>query len=41
VEACDFLIWIENGKVKKIGPPAEILPLYDDANDGMEKLNQN
>ncbi len=41
VEACDFLIWLENGKVKKIGPPAEILPIYDDANDGMEKLNQN
>ena len=41
VEACDFLIWLENGKVKKIGPPSEILSLYDDANNEIEEKYEN
>ena len=28
VEDCEFLVWIEKGTVKKIGPPSEILPIY-------------
>ena len=29
VAECDFLIWIENGKIKNIGHPDEILHLYN------------
>jgi ABC-type multidrug transport system fused ATPase/permease subunit len=28
VEHCDTLVWLEKGKVKAVGPPAEILPRY-------------
>jgi ABC-type multidrug transport system fused ATPase/permease subunit len=28
VEICDRLIWLENGRIKEIGPPSIILPLY-------------
>ncbi|EGJ49368.1 ABC transporter ATP-binding protein [Desulfocurvibacter africanus] len=28
VEYCDLLVWIDQGRVKQIGPPSEILPQY-------------
>ena len=31
VEHCDRLIWLEGGRVREAGPPAEILPLYQAA----------
>ncbi len=31
VEECDLVVWIEGGKMKKIGTPDEILPYYVDS----------
>ncbi|MDR2160580.1 MAG: ABC transporter ATP-binding protein/permease [Desulfovibrio sp.] len=30
VERCDSLIWLEEGRVLMLGPPAEVLPKYQD-----------
>jgi len=31
VKECDFLVWIENGKAKMIGTPAEVLDKYENS----------
>lgn len=31
IESCDSLIWLENGRIRKMGPPAELLPLYEES----------
>jgi ABC-type multidrug transport system fused ATPase/permease subunit len=31
VEDCDLIFWIENGSIKMIGSPAEVLPIYADS----------
>ena len=31
VKECDFLVWIENGKIKMIGTPAEVLDKYENS----------
>ena len=28
IEKCDLLIWIENGQIKKSGPPKEVLEAF-------------
>ena len=28
VEDCDMLVWLDKGRVREIGPPNEILPVY-------------
>ena len=28
LEPCDYIVWIEKGRVKKVGQPSRILPEY-------------
>jgi ABC-type multidrug transport system fused ATPase/permease subunit len=37
VENCDRLIWLEAGRVRVAGTPAEILPLYRAAMDNQSR----
>ncbi|MCD7985114.1 MAG: hypothetical protein LUG19_12820 [Desulfovibrio sp.] len=30
VERCDTLIWIEKGRVQRVGIPEQVLPLYQE-----------
>lgn len=30
VKSCDMLVWIEDGRVKSIGTPKQLLPMYED-----------